>query len=281
MPDPTPAAYRCLEPVLSDWVERVHDRQVREWPEREAARRIAARRVARAVAGATGLTVVTGAFVFAIAAFVEGSWPAPVREWLLTAVFFSAWPAALVAWAVTRLAASVAIGRRVHAPIRLTGIAGEDLLRLAHEDSLASARALATRWQRASAALPLAALSMIAPLTLHFVVWCLVAPREALDFGKWIAISVVVVGHAHVALGVCSVLWALSLCRRETSALDSRLLRGWLKALGITVGVACVPGVLLLGIPPLLVAVTGLVFVPAMFAVTVRCMRRERLALET
>src|SRR5579862_8537301 len=70
----TPAAYRCLEPVLFDWVERVRERQAREWPNREVARRVAARRVARAVAGATGLGFGCAAFVYAIAAFAGGLW---------------------------------------------------------------------------------------------------------------------------------------------------------------------------------------------------------------
>jgi hypothetical protein len=279
MSDLAPAAYRSLEPILSDWIDRVREQQAREWPAREAARRVAARRIARAVGGAAAFLFGTAAFGCAIAACASGSWSGQRLSGLLTPLLLSAWPAALVAWAVTRLSAGAAIARRVHAPIRLTGVAGDDLLRLQSEDSLAAARTLAARWERAGAALPLAALSIVAPLSLHFLVWCLLDPRPLESFGSWIGISVVVVGHAHVALCVCAVLWARALSRRETIALGDGLRRSWVKALLTTVGVASLPGLLLVGIPPLLVAVTGLVFVPAMYAATVRCMRRERLDL--
>jgi hypothetical protein len=46
------------------------------------------------------------------------------------------------------------------------------------------------------------------------------------------------------------------------------------------VGLACLPGIVLLGIPPILVALTGLLFIPAMYVVTARCIQRERFALE-
>jgi hypothetical protein len=280
MPNLVPAAYRTLEPVLSDWVERVREQQTREWASREAACRVAASRIARAVAGAAGLIFGVGAFASTIATFALGSWPDTRPAGVLTALLVSAWPAALVAWGVTRLAAGAAIRSRVHAPIRLTGDTGEDLLRLQREDSLASARAQAASWERAGAALPLAALSMVAPLSIHFVVWCLAARQDVVGFGEWIAVSVVLVGHAHVALCACAVLWARGLCRRETAALGDGLGGSWVKALCVAVGVACVPGIFLLGIPPLIVLVTGLVLIPAMYSATVRCMRSERLELE-
>jgi hypothetical protein len=278
----TPAAYRCLEPVLFDWVERVRERQAREWPERDAARKVAARRIARAAAGATGLLVGGGAFLSALADFAvrPSVWAAGRDSGLLTALLLSAWPAALVVWGLTRTMAGGAIRRRVHAPLALTGDAGEDLLRLQREDSLGEARALAARWECAGAALPLAALSMVAPLSLHFLVRSLFAPVRVADFDGWIVLSVILVGHAHVALCICAVLWARALSERHTATLADGLRGSMLKALFITVGVAALPGVLLMGIPPLLVLVTGLVFVPAMYAATVRCMQRERFELE-
>jgi hypothetical protein len=279
----TPAAYRCLEPVLFDWVERVREQQAHEWPDRDAARKVAARRIARAAAGATGLLFGAGAFACAIAAFAleRWSWPHGGQSGLLTAVLLSAWPAALVAWGLTRAAAGAAIGRRVHAALTLTGDAAEDLLRLQREDSLAKARALAARWEWAGAALPLAALSLVAPLSLHFLVRCLFVPMRVGDFDGWIVLSAILVGHAHVALCVCATLWARGLAARHTASLADGLRGSMFKALFVTVGVASLPGILLLGVPPLLVLVTGLVFIPAMYAATVRCMHRERLELKS
>jgi hypothetical protein len=274
----TPAAYRCLEPVLSDWVERVREQRALEWPQRDAARKVAAIRIARAVAGATGLLFSAGAFACGFA-LQPWAWPHEPESGLLTALLLAAWPAALVAGGLTRAIAGAAMGRRVHAPPMLTGDAGEDLLRLQREDSLGVARAIAARWEWAGAALPLAALSMVAPLTLHFLVRCLFAPLRVGNFDGWIALSVVLVGHAHVALCVCAVVWARGLSRRPTAALADGLRGSMLKALFVAVGVASLPGILLMAVPPVLVLVTGLVFVPAMYTATVRCMQRERRTL--
>ena len=67
------------------------------------------------------------------------------------------------------LFAGCATSRKLDAPVVLTGYAGADLLRLQTADSLRDARALAARWERAGAALPLAALSVVTPLTLHLL----------------------------------------------------------------------------------------------------------------
>ena len=51
------------------------------------------------------------------------------------------------------------------------------------------------------------------------------------------------------------------------------------KVLGATSLAACVPGVLLLGIPPLVTAVTGAAFVPLMFYRAARQVASESAAL--
>lgn len=95
-----------------------------------------------------------------------------------------------------------------------------------------------------------------------------------------IGLSVVLVGHAHLALLVCAVRWAFTLRTRATAELRVGLGRAWGKALAISAGIACLPGAVLLGIPPLLVAVTGLLFVPFMYFGTARILASERIALE-
>jgi hypothetical protein len=86
--------------------------------------------------------------------------------------------------------------------------------------------------------------------------------------------------------------WGLSLRRRETVSLRARILWHWVKALLVAVGVSAVPGLLLLCgtdtpltgpdcaplalIPAGIAAVTGLVFVPAMYLLTARRIERER-----
>jgi hypothetical protein len=85
--------------------------------------------------------------------------------------------------------------------------------------------------------------------------------------------------HAHLALVIACICWARSLRIRE--AIEARLAinRTWGTALAVTVATACVPGIVLLAIPPILVAITGLVFVPWMFRAMASVLVRERTML--
>lgn len=56
--------------------------------------------------------------------------------------------------------------------------------------------------------------------------------------------------------------------------------RAWGKAWGITIFVSAVPGLLLLAVPPLLTAITGLAFIPFMFVFMHRRLMNERSAME-
>jgi hypothetical protein len=168
--------------------------------------------------------------------------------------------------------------------VPLSGDLGADLARLEAVEPLRDARDLATAWERRSAALPMAAISLLAPLTLHGMVWFgLARTTEAgsglEDFGSWIALSVIIVGHAHLALLVCAVRWAWRLRRVDTFELRASGGKGWGTALLVSAGIACLPGVVLLAIPPILVAVTGLAFVPLMYHLMARTIERERTAL--
>jgi hypothetical protein len=83
-----------------------------------------------------------------------------------------------------------------------------------------------------------------------------------------------------VALAVCSARWGWGLRAKQTEVIRMGAGWSWGRALGISVAVACVPGLVLVGIPPLLVALTGLMFVPAMFGAMRRRVVRERQALD-
>jgi hypothetical protein len=203
-----------------------------------------------------------------------------------TVLLLSAWPVAIAAALVGRVLARLVLADRLELPLRLTGDLSVDLARLEAYDPLRSTCELAMRWERGSAAMPLAAVSLVAPLTIHWLVWLgLSMPHledtRMADFGTWIAVSALLVGHAHLALLVAAVRWAFSLRARETSTLRAGVHRHWGIALLVAIGVACLPGVVLVGLPPILVGVTGLLFVPFMFVGTARCIARERLALET
>ena len=142
-----------------------------------------------------------------------------------------------------------------------------------------------------STALPLAAASLLLPLTLHGLVamvvgWAIGTPLTAADFGGWIAASTFLVGLAHLALLVQVVLWAHSLPQRDTSQLRQNIHATWARILGVTTAVALVPAVgfaadgnLMVLLPAALVLATGAAFVPLLFLHTAQRLEKERAVL--
>ena len=279
----TACAYRSLEPVLLQRIGELRERRERDAVLVQVALGVAARRVGRAIGGAVGVAVGGAALLVAAGAFLlDYTAQGPMRA-AATALLLGAWPLALIAGLCARWTARAVLSLRTRTA--LSGDLAADLVVLQSRDPLRDTCSAAMRWERRSAALPLAAVSLAAPLTLHWIVWCLLdVPRIGLqsaeDFGQWIGISAVLVGHAHIALLVAAVRWTRKLRTLPTPQLRVDLSRAWGLALGVAVGVACLPGVVLLGIPPILVAVTGLFFVPVMFHLTARSIERERVALE-
>jgi hypothetical protein len=278
----TACAYRSLEPVVRQRLADLRERRDRDALFVDVARRVVERRIGRAIGGGVGIAIGGAAFLVALASFVcsgELSHRARVAS---TVLLLTAWPAALLSGATSRLV-SRALGADVRVP--LSGNPSIDLARLEAADPLRHACDVAMRWEQASAALPLAALSLVAPLTIHWIVWTVFSGSfpgvsKLEDFGTWIGISAIIVGHAHLALLVCAVRWACLLRARATGELCSDVTRSWGLALLVAGGAACLPGVVLLAIPPLLVLGTGLLFVPWMFIAMARGIERERFALE-
>jgi hypothetical protein len=271
----TACAYRSLEPVLRQRVSELWARRERDAVFVEVARRVASRRIGRAVGGAVGVA-------FGVATFLVGFAGFPSHKATATHLLFLGWPAALVVGLACRALAGPLLARR--ARVSLSGNLALDL-RALEVDPLRAACERAMAWERASAALPLAAMSLLAPLTIHGLLWLALCaanarPDGAEDFGTWIGLSAIIVGHAHLALLVCAVRWARKLRTTETAHLRRGLGRAWGKALLVSMGIACLPGAVLLAIPPMLVGVTGLLFVPLMYACTARTLLHERIALE-
>lgn len=161
-----------------------------------------------------------------------------------------------------------------------------DLLRLEAADPLASHERALAGLEVPSLVLPLVAGSLLVPLLLHFLVyalWC-AGTATALslsDYGTWIGMSMIIVGHAHLALAVCSILFARRLVKMETQDIaQSGLGRDSGGAIGVATVVAAIPGLLLLAVPPILSAVTALAFVPFMYALARRSLVADRVAIE-
>jgi hypothetical protein len=281
----TACAYRSLEPVLRQRVAELRERREHDAVFVDVARRVASRRVGRAVAGGVGVVMALASFAFALLGYsrvdADGAHPDRITS---TGLLFLAWPVALAVGAMARLLARplLSVGGRV----LLSGNPSVDLARLEATDPLREACDIAMSWERKSVALPLAAVSLLAPLSIHGILWAAFSHAERAasgmdDFGSWIALSVVIVGHAHLALLACAVHWTYKLRSAPTNELRRGLGRAWGKALLVSAGIACLPGVVLLAIPPILVVGTGLVFVPVMYHWAARTLERERLALES
>jgi len=278
----TACAYRSLEPVLVQRIIELRERRERDTVLVDVARRVAARRIGRAVGGAVGAALGVTALLSAMVSFLAGPSQASFQT-AATILLLAAWPLGVAAAAVGHWFARSLLS--VDPASTLSGDPAVDLVALEAADPLRDTCAAAMRWERRSAALPLAAVSLLAPLTIHWFVWVLMSlPRitmqTAEEFGTWIGISGILVGHAHVALLVMAIRWTGKLRSTPTCALRDHLSRGWGPAFGVAVGAAAVPGIVLLGVPPILAAVTGLLFVPLMFIATARCIQQERFALE-
>jgi hypothetical protein len=112
-----------------------------------------------------------------------------------------------------------------------------------------SAEALFTR----SWVIPTVGVAVLLPITLHMP-FALLANGEH-GFDVWVVLSLLFTGVAHVVFAVLSAVRAYKL------AIDKRA-PSPRKIYVITLIVSCVPFALLLALPPMLVAVTGLPFLP-------------------
>ncbi len=188
---------------------------------------IAGRRVGRVLFGSV---LVVGAVVTVVAALLCTKYEA-LEAAPTPSIFATTWLAALVAYVAGRIGGSVWV--------RVRGVPLQDGMLFP------------------SLALPLVGMSLVTPLSLHALISLFMNDR--LGFEEWTRMALVVVGHVHVALALMAARAAWRMSRGEQH------LSG-VKILFLTVGVSCVPGVLLLALPPTIVLATGAVFVPAMIA---------------
>jgi hypothetical protein len=142
-----------------------------------------------------------------------------------------------------------------------------------------AARAIAVRlpWSCSSEALfaeslmvPTAGIALLLPITLHMPLVLLIADAPAFDV--WVMASLWITGLAHLVFATLSALRARQLVAGKP-ALTPR------KIYVVTVITSCVPFVVLYAIPPALVALTALPFVPMLHAME-RVVGRDRAELE-
>ena len=189
-----------------------------------------------------------------------------------------------VSWAASR--AFLVVGDRfgrIRAEPELTGDLDRDLKLLDESDLRQDARALeerADKLETASIALPIAGLTFLLPLFLHWLFAVLLMNETTRAYSEWIRISLVIVGHAHIALAVLGYVFARKLHRSTISVIQNlRVHREWARMWLITIGVSCLPGIVLILVPPILVALTGLAFIPAMIFALHHAVLTERMKL--
>lgn len=183
----------------------------------------------------------------------------------VTMVLVAAWAAIPLAFTAAWFLGAWRLRRLARAAAGSSGDLFTDLERLERWTVWERAGDAVARLERKSFVLPLVALSLLLPLTLHLFVAAVLLSARVEEFNTWIVISLVLVGHAHAVLAVLAV--------RHVTRVQRETASGWpvgggkrgMVALFWTVAASTVPGAVLLFVPPILVAVTGVVFVPLMF----------------
>jgi hypothetical protein len=282
--------YRNLDALVEERIARFRARRSEERASDGAVMRVFAARKARITSGAVGTAAGLVLFVGALGSSEWRQMDAyAANTYLLVGAWLVLAMAGGVAWALARLRAGIELRRE---PVA-SGDVHADLARVDAADPLGELRRAGSKLEIASAALPLAAASLLLPLTIHGLVavavcWTDGSSLTAVDFGRWIEVSAQLVGLAHLALLVQVVFWARSLPRRKTSQLRERIHATWARTLLVTSAVGLVPaagflpdGNLIVLIPALVVFATGVAFVPLLFLSTARRLEEERAVLSS
>jgi len=206
------------------------------------------RRVGRTVQGSVMLATMV---VMALCAFDI--------ELLLWPILLATWPLGLLGYLVGRQLGGRWFDRKLTAGAQPGPDPLRDLDRLAHETPERRAAAMVARLGHASLGLPMVGIVLAAPLTMHFVVYLVLGGRLGDDFDTWIRLSAFLVGFAHIVLAILAWGVAHEIVVGERKTTTAGLI-------GNTTLAACVPGIIAVAIPPLLVAVTAALFVPFMLA---------------
>jgi hypothetical protein len=193
----------------------------------------------------------------------------PLAQRLVVLLIPAGWLCALVAGAgahfrcARRAARSLGRVERSDDPWR-------DLAQLTALEPVSALVARAAELERASIAWPLIGLSLLAPISLHLLVSL---PFATWEFAAWIGVSAIVAGPAHIALALCAWSYARALSKRQTDYWS-----GW-GALAFTTGVSTMPFALLFLLPPVLVFLTGALFVPFAWSRIKKLVDEERLTM--
>jgi len=226
-------------------------------------------RVARSVAGAIGAIGGLAMLIVGVAGVAMDM--SPTSALVASTMLFGTLSAVVASYLVAYVAAPVVERRRMAWLMRRSDDPERDLAILERASARSVATEAAERWEGASLALPLAAVALVGPLTLHTIFF--VFDGGLRGYGQWIQISAMVVGHAHLVFAGLALRYVSQLRR---GALPSHpLARTW----GWVTLTAAIPGVLMFGLPPVITGVTGLFLIYPAFKWAEVALGRERLVL--
>ncbi|MEM1030916.1 MAG: hypothetical protein AAGN82_11235 [Myxococcota bacterium] len=245
------------------------------------------RRFARTVAAAAGLATLVAGVVGTIGlfVFVEASHRGPERigafAWADAAAvaFLLALAMVVAAYAAARMLAARAFRRFILRAGGHRAIPAVELSVLERQSPVATMRAVVAQWERVSVTLPVVAVALLGPLTLHLPFVIDMADLDAFgpsfleDFGTWVLLSSAIVGHAHLV-------FAIACYRQAVRLIDGAIspTRAAVVAVMWAVLAAAIPGIVLLALPPILTLVTGAVLGPVVFTRAQRTLDQERAA---
>jgi hypothetical protein len=242
------------------------DRSREHDSELAAVANVHARRTGRAWAGATGIACAAALVPASVFAFMaERDYPTGG----LSALLVGSWAAMGVAYALGRIRGRLALASAE----KPSGDVFADLARLEAERPIQDARSRASSIELRSVRLPAIAIALLLPLTTHALVGL---PAASWRFDQWIMLSLSIVGHAHVVLAWLAARFAKrAVTTTREDVVPARRKAMW-AAYGWTILASAIPGAILLLIPPILTAITGLVVVPLVFWLAERWVVEDR-----
>jgi hypothetical protein len=285
-------AYRSDEDALQARLGSLLDERSAEVASTAAALRgVYASRVARAVAGSVaalgGAAVLLGG---AVRCLTQGFWfssSAHHGSSILTQLLLRSVAASALVYLPARDMAASFFSRALRDELSLSGNARIDLVRVERAQPRRIARRLIEDSEASSASLPLIGSALLAPLALHALVWLLLSglsgaqtARSFEGFDAWIVMSAPLAGLAHLALALLGGRFGSKLRAKPTAELVARPAKDGWYALKITALAGLFPGLLLIMVPPVLIGLTGLLFIPLSFYAMSRAIVRERDAVD-
>ena len=187
------------------------------------------------------------------------------------------WIAMTAAYLLGSASAELSFTKKVRSMVARSGDARTDLARLEQARPFRIFPEALAETEAMSIGLPLAAVGLLMPLTLHLLVFSV--SHTCVRFDEWVKIAAWSTGLAHSVLAWLGFRLGKALCKAEP-ATEPQLAasRGW-AALVITTAVSLVPGAVLDFIPVIATFFTGLLFIPLSFHLMGELLSAERRAL--